>query len=92
MHTTVVAAFSDSVTLVGAFSISLVPRLSVCGWSKAWYTLIADPPTFPRGFLSQCVIICNDCLHNLLIAKTQLKHESYHGRRYQHSTTLTSVN
>ena len=73
---------------------SLVPRLSVCGWRRAWYTLIADPPTFPRGFLSQCVIMCNDCLHNLLIAKTQLKHESesYSGRHYQHSTTLTSVN
>ena len=36
--------------------------------------------------------MCNDCLYNLLIAKTQLTHESYNGRRYQHSTTLTSVN
>ena len=36
---------------------SLVPRLSMGGWRRAWYTLIADPPTFPRGFLSQCVIM-----------------------------------
>ena len=39
---------------------SLVPRLSVGGWRRAWYTLIADQPTFPRGFLSQCVTMCNN--------------------------------
>ena len=36
---------------------SLVPRLSMSGWRRAWCTLIADPPTFPRGFLLQCVIM-----------------------------------
>ena len=42
------------------FAPSLVPRLSMGGWRRAWYTLIADPPTFPRGFLSQCVTMCNN--------------------------------
>ena len=41
---------------------SLVPMqaLYMGGWRRAWYTLIADPPTFPRGFLSQCVTMCNN--------------------------------
>ena len=48
---------------------SLVPRLSIGEWRRTWYTLIADPPTFPPGFLSQCVIMIFDCLQYLLIAK-----------------------
>ena len=32
-----------------------------------------------------------DCLQYLLIAKTQLKHETYNGKHYQHSTTLTNA-
>ena len=60
-------ATSDSTS--GIYN-SLVPRLSMGGWRRAWYTLIADLPTFPRGFLSQCVTMCNNDILIVYIAKS----------------------
>ena len=47
-------------TIITHIFVSLVPRLSMGGWRRAWYTLIADPPTFhvvSCHNVSQCVIM-----------------------------------